>query len=570
MPIVSAESYVVNSADWRDIYSGIMFGRVNDKLVSYLPSDKAGDYVLGPHKNSEKLYIISSKKLPFKFGYEETVRNLGFDVEENAYQNINLELLKLLANNITKFIVIDDSYGYNAISIAPLASLDKYFVLFIDKDNLNQYLGVLQDREIDEMIIYGIVDRQVYDALQEFDPIIINDEGDRFRNNVAITKIFRERFFEINGQEANQVILTNGEFIEDEILSGTQPVLFIGRMNVPDVTAEYIKSSTISVGVLIGNELIDTAQYVKNVVGIYTFVKFGRSARNPSGLINEVEDLDRYPVPKVSLGAEFVSVKYNTLTSQMMVTIKNVGPIAIYLKGTYSLSTPDNNPDNIRRFGDQNSEFLESGETKTFLYDIDRIFDTETLNFDGFMLFGESKYSLEFRVDKKGEVEFTEYSDDSLIDILDLVYYKNQRSFEITVVNLGSDTVFFNLELLDIIIMDIPQSFGAGQTYELGPGQQMKVNIDVLLDEGDYDNNPTIKVTSYYGKQEDGLIKRLTKEFDLEISSQFALGQYVPTAIIIILIILILLDITKKKCPNCKAKNPKSSRHCKKCGHTLK
>jgi len=67
---------------------------------------------------------------------------------------------------------------------------------------------------------------EVLDALSRFVPEIINENGDRFLNNIAIVKKYREI------SPSKQVILTNGEFIEQEIMSGAEPVIFIGGSNI--------------------------------------------------------------------------------------------------------------------------------------------------------------------------------------------------------------------------------------------------------------------------------------------------------------------------------------------------
>ena len=66
-------------------------------------------------------------------------------------------------------------------------------------------------------------------------------------------------------------------------MSGQEPVLFIGRENVPQKISDYIKSTDIEVGVLIGNELVGTATIVRRQVGISTFVKFAQGARTAAG-----------------------------------------------------------------------------------------------------------------------------------------------------------------------------------------------------------------------------------------------------------------------------------------------
>jgi hypothetical protein len=53
-------------------------------------------------------------------------------------------------------------------------------------------------------------------------------------------------------------------------MSGEYPTLFIGTNNVPDEIRNYIKSSNIEVGVLIGNELVGSATTVRRETGIST------------------------------------------------------------------------------------------------------------------------------------------------------------------------------------------------------------------------------------------------------------------------------------------------------------
>ena len=107
---------------------------------------------------------------------------------------------------------------------------------------MNLIYNYLNSRSINELVLYGQLDREVKDRLSEFDPTVIN-EGDRFKNNQNIVDMYQELHREIHGKPKNQVILTNGEFIEQEIMSGVEPVVFIGRSNVPDQVREYITNS---------------------------------------------------------------------------------------------------------------------------------------------------------------------------------------------------------------------------------------------------------------------------------------------------------------------------------------
>ncbi len=62
-----------------------------------------------------------------------------------------------------------------------------YFVLFADDRNFNDIVDFLSEGAVNDLIIYGQVDREVKDALAIYNPEIIN-LGDRFDNNIEIVK----------------------------------------------------------------------------------------------------------------------------------------------------------------------------------------------------------------------------------------------------------------------------------------------------------------------------------------------------------------------------------------------
>ena len=51
---------------------------------------------------------------------------------------------------------------------------------------------------------------------------------------------------------------------------------------------KYIQGSDIDIGILIGNELIGSATFIRRELGISVFVKFAQSARQPSTTIAPV------------------------------------------------------------------------------------------------------------------------------------------------------------------------------------------------------------------------------------------------------------------------------------------
>src|SRR3989344_1533687 len=234
---------LINSQDWKDVYSVMLYSSLTERNAVFLVSDRHSSIILNSVPAQSHVWIVNSQT-PFVTGFGSYARSQGYTAEEFTYQNINIEYARQY--DTTKFIIVDDSYGYNAISVAPYAKISNSFVLFADSGNINEIADLLEEKSATDVLIYGHVDREVLDALLQYNPEVINIDGDRFANNVEIVK----KYVQISG--AKQAILTNGEFIESAFFSGREPVIFIGVNNVPDVTREYVRDSGITVGVLIG------------------------------------------------------------------------------------------------------------------------------------------------------------------------------------------------------------------------------------------------------------------------------------------------------------------------------
>ena len=380
-------SVLVNSEDWQDVYSAEIYSNLIGKTVKFLVSTRHAQLIQYElSRPPATTLILSSDDLPFAVGYEGMLESEGFDVIERSFDRgeMNLELARALPE-INKYIVIDPSYGYNAVSVAPYAVRGKYYVLFADANNVDDIVDFFAGRDLEELILYGSLSREVRDALAPFDPEIINHDGDRYRNNIEIVR----RYLEMN--PTKQVILSNGEFIEAEIMTGSQAVLFIGTGNVPEVVKDFIREQGLEVGVLIGNQYVGTATSIRRQTGMSVFVKFARGARNPSGPIAQVEGLDIFYLPSYNPRISVYSITYNQISGRLEVTIKNEGSYSTYIRGTYTLNYGDNER---QRIGDVDPVFLDANKYKTLTYEIGQL--TGDIVVDAFILFGESPFSLDF------------------------------------------------------------------------------------------------------------------------------------------------------------------------------
>ena len=527
-----AQTIIVNSEDWRDVYSAMLYGSLEGIPTNFLVSARHGTLILNAIQKATPIRAFSSRRYPFLIGYESILESRGYSAEEFVYDNFNLELAELL--DISNFIIIDDSYGYNAISVAPYAVASESFVLFADRTNIRQVDSFLSGRVVNNIIIYGHVDREVRNTLQKYNPEVINKDGDRFYNNIEIVKKYQEI------KHSKQAILTNGEFIEKEIMSGVEPVLFIGTNNVLDSIREYIQGSEIDIGVLIGNELVGTATYIRRNVGISVFVKFAQGAREPAGAISQVEALDMFYLPTYILNIEVESIKYNKATNMLEISIRNTEDQAVYFKGTYSLT---DSAGFTQRVGDISPIFLDGNELKTITYEVEPMAEGKIIG-EVYIIYGESKGSMEKVIDTTFEIETVEILDECDIKINSLVYDKRGKRFYVEIENVADVICYADVELVDVLLDGELKNLGSVDIVEIKPGKKAKSRIKAALEEEDIEDNEIIKGKVHYGERKNALIK--IKEFQFELVLK-GIDYWTFTLVLVIITLLILIYLKRRK-----------------------
>lgn len=556
---IEQDHVVINSKDWRDVYSSILYSNLNGKKSSFLLTPRYASIILYSIPKESSVLAISSDDDPYVKGYESILEANGYVGKELVFDNVNFELAQLLDADINNFIIVDDSYGYNALSVASYADISKSYVLFANDVNIGKIVDYLNSRTVDNLIIFGQVDREVKDLLSPFEPEIIN-VGDRFDNNLAIV----DKYLEI--KPIQQATMTSGEFIEDSIMSGTNPVIFIGKNNVPDAVRDYIRQSDFKVGVLIGNELVGPATFIKRQLGISVFVKFAQGSRDNPGSIAEVVDLDRFPMPSYRLIMGISDIRYNIATKQLEVTFQNTEALAVYFLPTITIiydgqeiTVPQENIEPV---------FLDGNEIKTMGFDLDfQGAVPQELKGSAYVLFGEAPRSMEFAYQAEFDINIIDILDDSEIDILSVLYDKGRKRFEIEVENLKDFDTYAVGEIVNLLINDEFKTYASDKIVHLKPFGKGKIYVRTPdFEDIDYENNDFVRLRVFYGQRENSLIKVAAGEYEL----LFARGRYLIYGLVIILVILLLLTfILGKKCDNCKTSNLPTAKKCRKCGHRL-
>lgn len=529
---------ISNSENWEDVYSTMLFAKLNGVDGDFLTSTADGPLLLNSISTSKNVLIVSSKDKPFVLNYDSQLRDRGYaGVKEMEVKSANLELIDKM-DQITNFIVVSNAYGYNAIAVTPYAIKTNSWVFLADRANIGEIQSILNRKNINNLIVYGYMDREITDALAKFNPETI-DSGNRFDDNIAIVN----KFLELDNTK--QVLLSNGEFIEKEIMNGKHPVLFTGRDNVPKQIADYLKSSDIEVGVLIGNELINAATNIRRDTGISVMVKFAQGARSQTDGVAPVEGLDLFYVPTPIMKLSVYSVKYNKASSQIEVTYKSGSNIPIYISETVTAIYGDQTEVVPRSDNSKNLLFISPGDYKTVTYSPQGPLNSDELKAQIYALYGESSGSLDRVIQGQYPMGIINVIDRCNIEVTSVHYNKQARSFYVHVKDKSDADCYSSVELRDVKINGLEQTIGTKSPVLIKAGKKMKIEIPQRMTSDDLYDNPYIDTVVYYGERKNALVKIFMGKFDLNID--MLTGTTYLVILILVLLILVSLYLWKRK-----------------------
>lgn len=245
-----------NNQTWQNIYSRILYAKINNQSVEY----------------------------------------------KNEYDNL------YYANELQpkNFMILDSNNKIGAVSVISYCVLTKTYVLFVDNKSVDGILNFLENKNINNLIIYGKVDSEVLNKLLNYHLQRI-DFGNDVENNIQVTKEY------LQIKNSTTMILTTGKFLEQSIFSGEDPVLIVNEKYI-NHTIEFILQNDITTLILIedffndsqnmskivqNGELTDYAtdiinnnpttklsSIIKNRTGVGIFVKF--SNQLPNGTIEKL------------------------------------------------------------------------------------------------------------------------------------------------------------------------------------------------------------------------------------------------------------------------------------------
>ncbi|MBW3018572.1 cell wall-binding repeat-containing protein [Candidatus Woesearchaeota archaeon] len=530
---VTADTIIANSANWENVYSAGLFAALQQKDFKFLTSVKHGQTLKDELKHNQ-ITVIESDTVPFQIDYAQRLKDEGFDantirIPEKAG---NLDLAKRI--DVSQYYIVDPALAYDAISALPLAVHNNAYVLFADKQNIANVTAVLAPT--DKITIIGDVDEEVKQALVDYNPEVIR-MGSRYKNNIALVDLFKKQ------TNAQQALLTNGEFLVEDLFTAgktNQPIIFIGRNRPPEETSHYLRSAGFETMVLIGNDLIDSARRIKDLLQIPLFIKFGKGTTEEGGSFKKVQGLDMYPVPKLDILLSLQGVKYNTATRQVELYIKNEKELRTHLRPSIGIKSDGQL---VATVGD--APLTIEGQQQTgYVYDADLLQYLGTnLTAEISVPYGYTEDEMDEAIEKTTKLELITFEDDCEMKLENAVYNEETQRFEITLKS--NDDCYAQATLKDLIVDDeriSPQ----GQMKEIsGTGT---ITVKQKMNKIDIADNPQITIEIKYGAREGILTKTLQETMDLILTEEEKTKIDLTTKILLaVIVILLLILIWKKK-----------------------
>lgn len=513
--ISSVYAYViVDSQDWHDTYLASLYAAVNGEDFNFIINEAQGKNVIqGIPPGSDVLLITGEKQYFPAIVAQLKAKNCNVEeIKLGDYTDLMKELAKRL--DVENIVVISPTFGYDAISVAPYAIKTHGFVYFVDENNIDRVKDELSNKKL---ILYGDLHRDVISSLTGER---IN-EGSRFHNNLKILEKYYEEF------SAPQLIVTSGEFMEASLFSG-QPIMLLGKQKVLPEQIEFVKQHEIRVILLIGYELLDVANVLKEKTGVRGIMKFGKGTAQAGGeFMRKVEPLDLYFMPFYTPEISIEKASYDIASKKLYVKFFNPGVILVYFTSVVSVAG---------RVYEHGIEKINPDSSVVVEYPSE-LTEKETKDINVTVIYGEAEKALEYEKTATLQAEVSEISDKCNLTIDGGAY--NEKSL-ILKVFVSTNTECYAKPSVSLTSLGKRKYLVEDVQLIKGKGT---FTFDVRMDRLDLKEGVEVEID--YGENKEFLFKKAKKKIYPEIEKESSSMIYL--IIIASIIIASILVLVKRK-----------------------
>lgn len=544
--VTALEVSISNSKDWKDVYSIMLSSSLNDRRAIFTNSEALTAIT--------RVLSIDNEVRIYESNNNQFIKNLDNQLDSAEYKVIDAQ--KSNSFNIDldpengKYYVISEDNPRISISLASLAIKDGAWVLIVTEDNLNEIEDRLSNAE--NVIAVGNFRRDYLEALEPHFTEWIN-HNDIFDDSKEIASRF--------GIKQN-IVIADGSFLETEFFTTNNPVMLSGPNKILDETYAFISQNGVESVVVVGNQIAVVGEQIRSKSNkeISVFVKYGQGDAQNTG---KVYALTIFQLPQSVLAFSVDKAAYDPTNEKLVVYFHNYGNTGLYELTTLAVKNGDRE---LASASDPEVVFLGGGEVLPVMYDItvpaEDIGDETEVEFytsfgiypsqlDNFLTM-ENEYGPPFRI--KMDVEDLG-NDPSVLNVLDVTYYKNLKRAGITLQNNGTNTVYYSAKIQNLIVNGLETNLF--KEDKIAAGQTRISYIPVSLDKIDLEENSFFELTLTYGQDEEKMIKSIKEDVPFKA---IAGGLPMPVIVGIVAVILIIAAVIfmfKKKGKGNKSKSKK-------------
>jgi hypothetical protein len=547
-----AENYViVNSGNGIDVLSGVYYANVKGEPVKFMPLNAPVALLARKVGGSHDILLIQSKTLPANAFVQDELGKLNnvtvFETGDDPLA-ANLELAD--RSGTGSFILIDPSFGQNALSILPYAAKTKSYVLFAYSGNIDSIVSLL-DRKAQKVTIFGYVDSVTKAKLAKYSPQQIGTGNDKYEDNLAATDLALKLT-----QDHKVIFLADGTFLEEGMVEGQYPIVFMSRI-VPQETYDFLKQKTkdgeIQSAILVGTDLTTPAYDLKKRINselqaegsdkaLGVVIKFGQSVGGGAP-----QQLDMFPLPYYATGLAIDSFQYNTATKKLELVVKSSADGPEYFQNQIRIKIDGVE---VQALGDTSPQLLERLETKgtEYSYELPNVAEGN-ITADIVVRFGESSKSLSDYAYQSNPVATIAFTDNSLIDVTGASYDKANNALMISIKNNGTQEAYATVSA-DLRIGGSPIKVKSDGASKLDPNTITAISLPVVLNDQDLKDNSQVKVTAAYGAREGFLQKSKEAVLPLAVKEEGMKIDLLTVGLVLLVLVLLGLVVffaTRKK-----------------------
>lgn len=306
---------VVNSKDWHDIYLGTVHANhIGADLLYFTSLGDAQIKTQTVHQDRPVTVLESAR--PVVKNYESVLRTNGFTTYEVIeYENYRDLQLELFDGEYAGVVVLDPTFGVEAIALSPRIGTEILRPFFLDETNGNDLERA--SRGFDETIVAG------YFPIRLIEDI---DASESYTGMSSTNANIISRSF-ANGSDATWGTIMRIDRVDFVGLLQNRPVVIYAG-SISD-TVEVVREIPLDRYEIISADAANLGPQIEEGVGrdLSFMLKYGRTITNLPGLTGQILDLDTvfvdYPSPDLVID----SIEHYEDANALLVTYRNRGNI---------------------------------------------------------------------------------------------------------------------------------------------------------------------------------------------------------------------------------------------------